>query len=227
MAEFRHVEELIVGLYERGELVYANSPDEFTRLRSGRMSPYFFNGRGIMSFSPSLEMPLAKQRRLARLTVEGYAFALDHARYDHDHILNLPQAINPIIGAVALVSGRSLLYQRTPEAKNGYGKHSPIEGVFTKGDAVIGMDNVIGNGDTKYESAGLIEAAGLAVPEFAVLIDREEGGEAALAAAGYSLTKVFGMRLATEILQAHGSSIRPEQAEWTYEYIASYNSASR
>jgi orotate phosphoribosyltransferase len=222
MVEFPHLEELVVGLHERGELGYAESKDRFIKLKSGRMSPNFFNGRGIMSLSPKLEMSMAKQRQLARLTVEGYAFALDQAKHHHDHIVNLPQAVNPIVGAVALLSGRSLLYLRTPEGEKGYGKHAPIEGAFQPGDAVAGIDNVISNGDTKREVTDPIEGAGLVIPEFIVLMDREEGGEAALQTAGYGLTKVVGMGKATEILEAN-NRIRPEQAEWSYEYIATYN----
>lgn len=222
MAEFRKLEELVVGLYDRGELGYASSEADFIKLKSGRMSPNFFNGRGIMSFSTKLEMPLRNQMKLAKLTAEGYAHAVDHTKNSTDHIINLPQAVNPIIGAVALISGASLLYLRTPEGEKGYGKHAPIEGHFDEGDSATGIDNVISNGDTKEEVTEPIEGAGLVLPEFVVLLDREEGGEARLKAQGYDLTSVIGMGAATRVLLDAGR-IRPEQAEWSFEYIARYN----
>lgn len=222
-ANFEHLEELTVGLFDRGELGFSDTPDNFTKLKSGRMSPTFFNGRRVMSFSSQLEMPLAQQARVARLTAEGYSHGLEQVEGSFDHIVNLPQAVNPIIGAVALLSGRSLLYLRTPEGEKGYGKHQPIEGVYSPGDVVTGIDNVISNGDTKKEVTEPIEeVGGLVMPEFVVLLDREEGGRAALAEAGYGLTSVIGMRAATQILLDNGR-IRPEQAEWSFEYIDTYD----
>lgn len=225
MAEFEHLEELVVGLFDRGELGYAKTEAEFIRLKSGRMSPTFFNGRGIMSFSTGLDMSLDRQQRLAKLTVEGYAHGLDQAKNPFDHIINLPQAVNPIIGAVALLRGTSLLYLRTPEGDKGYGKHSPIEGQYQSGDGVVGLDNVISNADTKVEVTEPIEGAGLVLPEFVVLMDREEGGEMALKSKGYDLTKVAGMGVATQILLG-ADRIQPYQAEWSFEYIQQYNNPS-
>ncbi len=222
MAEYEHLEELTIGLFDRGELGYAQTEDEFIQLKSGRWSPNFFNGRGIMSFSPKLEMPITAQKRLARLTVEGYAHGLDQAKNPLDHMINLPQAVNPIVGAVALLSGRSLLYLRTPEGEKGYGKHSPIEGEYSDGDSVAGIDNVISDGATKKEVTEPIEGAGLELPEFIVLLNREEGGEAALKKRGYDLTSVVGMGLATQILFDAGR-IQHQQAEWSFTYIDRYD----
>lgn len=222
MAEFEHLEELVIGLFDRGELGYAKTKDKFIQLKSGRLSPNFFNGRGIMSFSTRIDMPLDKQKRLAGLMVESYSHGLDQAKNPFDHIINLPQAVNPIVGAVALLRGVSLLYLRTPEGEKSYGKHSPIEGQYQIGDSVIGLDNVISNADTKIEAAKPIEGVGLVLPEFVVLLDREEGGEVALKAQGYDLTRVAGMGVATRILLDAGR-IQPHQAEWSFEYNERYN----
>jgi len=223
MAQFEHTEELVVGLYDRGELGYVNSKDDFIELKSHRMSPNYFNGRNVLSISSKLDMPRVQQRRIARLTVEAYVFGIDQAKNfsNMDHIINLPQAVNPIIGAIALLHGDSLLYLRTPEDGKGYGKHKPIEGQFEEGDIVLGIDNVISDGKTKREVTEPIEGSGLVLPEFVVLVDREEGGEAALNAAGYDLTSVIGMGAATRILLDAGR-IKPEQAEWSFAYIEQY-----
>lgn len=222
MAAFEHLEELVVGLYDRNEFGFVDSPDEFIKIKSGRMSPTFFDGRNIMSFSSGHEMPIERQQQIARLTVEGYVHGLDRITEEYDHIINLPQAVNPVIGAVALLSGKSELYLRTAEGEKGYGKHKPIQGIYQSGDKVIGVDNVISNGDTKKEVTEPIESAGLTLPRFVVLMDREEGGEAALSTQGYGLISVIGMRAATQIL-LDNKRIRPEQAEWSFEYIDRYN----
>lgn len=222
MAQYEHLEELVVGLYDRGELGFAKTEAEFVELRSGRMSPHFFNGRGIMSFSVDLDMPIEQQQRLARLTAEAYAFGLDQVEHDYDHIVNIPQAVNPIIGAVALLSGSSLLYLRTPEGNKGYGKHKPVEGIYNEGELVLPVDNVISKGDTKQEVTDPIGDSDLEIPGFLALVDREEGGEAALKAAGFKFTKVFGMGTATRILLDE-RRISRTQAEWSFEYRDRYN----
>lgn len=221
MAEFEHLEELVVGLHERGDLGFAESEDEFITVKSGRLSPTFFNGRGIMSRCPEHPMSLVKQGRVTDLTIDGYAHMLDQIE-QHDHIINLPQAVNPIVGAIALKSGYSLLYLRTQEGEKGYGKHEPIEGLYSPDESVIGIDNVISDSKTKTDVAKTIEAAGLRIPIFAVLLDREEGGEATLNHLGYDLASVVGMRAATQILLDAGR-IRPEQARWSFDYIDRYN----
>lgn len=221
MANFEHSEELVVGLFDRGELGFAGSKDKFIKLKSGRMSPTFFNGRRIMSFSPNHAMPLSRQKRIAQLTVQGYAYGVDQTKNGFDHLINLPQAVNPIVGAVALLSGKSLLYLRTPEGEKGYGKHQPIEGFFEEGDSVIGVDNVVSDAKTKDEVIVPIESAGLIIPEFVVLLDREEGGEAAINDNGRDLTSVVGMGAATQILVDAGR-INAEQAAWSFEYIERY-----
>lgn len=221
MADFEHSEELVVGLFDRGELGFAESRDKFIKLKSGRMSPTFFNGRRIMSFSPNQAMPLAKQRRIAQLTVEGYAHGVDQSKNGFDHLINLPQAVNPIVGAIALLSGKSLLYLRTLEGEKGYGKHQPIEGFFEEGDRVLGIDNVVSDAKTKDEVTAPIQSAGLVIPEFVVLLDREEGGEAAIKDGGRDLTSVVGMGAATQILVDAGR-ISAEQAAWSFDYIERY-----
>ncbi len=225
MAEFEHIEELVVGLYDRKELGFAETEDDFTKLKSGRKSPTFFNGRRVMSFSRSLDMPYRQQERIADLTVQGYVHALDQGGYRVrvDHMINLPQAVNPVIGAVAMASGMSLLYLRTPEGEKGYGKHQPIEGIFEDGDRVVGIDNVISDGTTKKQVTEPIEeGAGLILPGFVVLLDREEGGRAALEGEDYELESVIGMRAATQIL-LDAQRIRLEQAEWSFNYIDQYD----
>lgn len=223
MAEFERLEELVVGLYDRDELGFANTPEEFIELKSGRRSPTFFNGRRVMSFSSKIEMPMDQQKRVADLAVRGYVHGLDYLEYDYDHIINLPQAVNPIIGAVAREAGVSELYLRTPEGEKGYGKHQPIEGFFDEGDTAVGIDNVVSNADTKQEVTEPIEKkAKLVLPGFLVLMDREEGGEATLKAAGYNLASVITMSAATQILRDAGR-ISPEQAAWSFEYIDRYN----
>lgn len=222
MAAYPYIEELVIGLHERGELGYVEKQEDFIELKSKRKSPNYFNGRNVMAYSSKIEMPIERQKRVAQLTVEAYAFAIDQAKHPYEHIINLPQAVNPIIGAIALLHGDSLLYLRTPEEGKGYGKHRPIEGVFSHGDRVIGIDNVISDGKTKQEVTGPIEKSGLVLPEFVVLIDREEGGAGALLEKGYDLSAVVGMGAATRILLEAGR-ITPQQAEWSFDYIERYN----
>lgn len=233
MAEFPHLEELVVGLHERGEIGYVNSPEDFITLKSGRQSPNYVSTRDIMSFSDSLPISIERQQRVAELTVKAYAHGLDEisntvgnpgdAADPFEHIVGLPQAVTTVVGAVGYERRTSVLTIRVPEGEKGYGKHKPIQGTFKEGDRAYALDNVISDGGTKSEYTGPLEAAGLVLPGFLVLVDREEGGEQSLLENGYMLYRVVGMGAATRIL-LDNKRIRPDQAEWSFDYIARYGS---
>jgi len=222
MVEFGKIEELAVGWFDRGEIGYAKTLEEFTPLKSGRRSPNYVNGRRIMSFSKNGEVEPRRQLQIAKLTIYGLAHAIDHSNSDYDHLANVPQAINPVVGALAWVRGDSLLNVRTKEGDKGYGQHDPIEGLYEEGELVIGIDNVISDGGTKMEFMEPIGLCKLVLQEFVVIVDREEGGAAALHQQGIGLSRVMAMGQVTDILLDHGR-INAQQAEWSHEYIARYN----
>ncbi|WP_376791041.1 orotidine-5'-phosphate decarboxylase [Thermoflexus sp.] len=152
-------------LYETGCIRFG----EFI-LKSGGRSPIYLDLRRLVSFPQQLEA-------VASL----YAALLE--RLSFDRLAALPYAALPIGTAVALRTGRPLLYPRK-EAK-GYGTGQRIEGEFRPGETVVVLDDVLTTGLSKREAIQVLEEAGLRVTDIVVLVDREQGGREELEAAGY------------------------------------------
>jgi orotate phosphoribosyltransferase len=228
MARFEHVEELVVGLYDIGEIGYVSAPgpdvqvkdpdypsEVFRTLKSGRQSPHYIGGRDLSGFSESVGVPIEQQKRIRDLAIEGISGLLDQRTYDH--IVGIPQAMTCFAGLVAQVRGESVLWLRVGE-KN-YGKHEAIQGHFADGERVAPLDNVTTNAASKFEVAEALGAAGLCVAGFDVLVDREEGGREAIETAGYTMGSIVGMAEITEILVGNGR-ITTDQQRWSEMYQA-------
>ncbi|MFA4955170.1 MAG: hypothetical protein WC641_07730 [Patescibacteria group bacterium] len=71
---------------------------------------------------------------------------------------------------------------------------SIMEGGFSKGETVLLLDDLITKADSKFEAIQVLESDGLIVKDVVVLVDREQGGEAELAAKGYRLHSAFTLR---------------------------------
>jgi len=81
------------------------------------------------------------------------------------------------------------------EAKT-HGTGQRIEGCFTPGAAAVIVEDVITTGRSALEAIGAVETAGGRVLGVLAVVDREEGGRAALEQAGYP---VAALVTATEL----------------------------
>ncbi len=175
---------------------------DFT-LHSGKRSPIYLDLRMLVS-RPDVLWQAA--RAYARL-LEGLGF---------DRLAAIPYAGLPIGSAVSLLTNRPLIYPRR-EAKE-YGTKRLIEGAWSAGEVVAVLDDVITNGASKLEAIRPLEEAGLKVSDVVVLIDREQGGAEALAAAGYGLHAVLGVREILASLARQGR-ISAEEQEGVERYL--------
>ena len=173
-------------------------------LASGQSSPIYIDLRRLMA-EPSL------LKRVA----QAYAIRLEPLSFDH--LAAVPYTALTIGTAVALTTGSSLIYPRK-EAKT-YGAGQRIEGIFAAGERAVIIEDLVTSGGSMLKTSAALAAAGLRVSDVIVLIDREQGGAEALAAAGCRLHAVFRLSEVMEVLRAAGR-ISPEQVTQVRNYLA-------
>jgi uridine monophosphate synthetase len=144
---------------------------EFT-LKSGARSPFYVDLRVIISHPPVLQA-------VARSILDLLAPLTFH------RIAGIPYAGLPIATAVSLAGRFPLVYARK-ETKD-YGTKRIVEGKFVPGETVVVIDDVITDGVSKFEAAEPLQQAGLVVKDFAIFLDREQGGRERLREKGYTL----------------------------------------
>jgi orotate phosphoribosyltransferase len=149
-------------------------------LRSGRRSRFYLD-KYLFETRPDLLGPLA----------ERIADAVRDAEPAADRLAG------PELGAVALAAAASLetglpfLIVRK-EAK-GYGTAKRLEGAFEPGERVCLVEDVVTSGGAAIAAVEALRGAGLVCETAICVVDREEGGIAALAAHSVRLQALFGL----------------------------------
>ncbi len=174
------------------------------RLKSGVLSPFYVDLRGIISY-PSILNAMA--RRLLDV--------LRPLRFDR--IAGIPYAGLPIATAVSLAGNLPLLYARK-EVKD-HGIRRAIEGSFAPGEVIVPIDDVITDGASKFEAAAPLLEAGLRVRDFVIFLDREQGGAEKLEEKGYTLHSVLRISDVLAYLR-EANRLAPEQYQRCVDFIA-------
>ncbi len=191
--------KLVNDLYEIQALKFG----EF-RLKSGVLSPFYVDLRGIIAHPPILQavaLRILDILRPLRL----------------DRIAGIPYAGLPIATAVALAGNLPMLYARK-EVKD-HGTRRAIEGTFTPGEVVVLIDDVITDGASKFEAAAPFLEAGLLVKDFVIFLDREQGGVDRLREKGYALHSALRISAVLAHLRDAGR-LTPEQFGRCMDFIA-------
>lgn len=179
------VDSIAVGLHALGAVRFG----EFT-LKSGQASPIYLDLRLLVS-DPALMRTVA--RALAGLL----------AGLSCERIAAIPYGGLPIGQAVALETGRPLIYPRR-EVKD-YGTKKAIEGAYEPGETVVVLDDLVTTGASKLEAIAPLVEAGLVVKDIVVLVDRGQGGAEELAAHGYALHAVLTLGRLLDALARRGT----------------------
>ncbi|MBU8881653.1 orotidine-5'-phosphate decarboxylase [Kaistella sp. DKR-2] len=158
-------------------------------LKSGIESPFYVDLRPLASDPKIL-------KRLAN-------YLLDMLPLDNfDLICGVPYAALPMATAMSLESYLPLIIKRK-EAKD-YGTKKMIEGIYTKGQNCLLVEDVITSGKSLLETIPEIENEGISVSDIVVVLDRQQGGKEMLETKGYRVHTLFTISEVCKILKDEG-----------------------
>ncbi|MCL4109030.1 UNVERIFIED_CONTAM: hypothetical protein GTU68_052668 [Idotea baltica] len=163
---------------------------EFT-LKSGRVSPYFFN-TGRFDTGECLA-------RLGRY----YAQAIASSGVEYDMLFGPAYKGIPLVAAIAIgiseVSSRDVPYCFNRKEAKDHGEGGQTVGAKLSGRVLI-VDDVVSAGTSARESVDIINAAGAAPVGIAISLDREERGTGTTSATqeihssmGLAVVKIVGL----------------------------------
>jgi len=158
---------------------------DFT-LASGRRSSYYIDCRRTTMHAEGLD--LIGRLGLAALRSRGWA---------PDVVGGLTLGADPVAYAVARASCGSppAVHAFTVrKAAKAHGAGRRIEGCFEPGAAVVVTEDVITTGGSALEAARVVREEGGTVLGVLAVVDREEGGRAALEAAGLAVHALVSVR---------------------------------
>jgi len=185
---------------------------DFSLGRTAVHSPVHINVRRLVSSPRALS-------RCATI-IETEFETLGAMRHPHVHPFELVAGV-PFGGlhlatAFSLHRGTPMIYIHPPSTD----KADTIEGVFVFGQTCLIMDDLITGGGSILQTAATLSEAGLFVKDAVALIDRQEGGRAALAQAGINLVSVLNLEQIANYLMSAGY-IEEDNHRRTMEYIES------
>lgn len=145
---------------------------QFT-LKSGRLSPYFFNA-GLFADGASLDV-----------LSECYRQALEHSGVAFDQLYGPAYKGIPLAAAIAVSyqrHGRNLPWTYNRKEAKDHGEGGVLVGAPPRGRIVI-IDDVLSAGTSARESIQALRAAGAEPVAVLVALDRQEKGQGEMSAA--------------------------------------------
>ena len=131
--------------------------------------------------------------------------AIDDAGWRPDAVGGLTLGADPVSYAIAYASqlaGRPVRAFTVRKEAKAHGTGRLIEGPFRSGDRVVVVEDVITTGGSALRAIDAVQAAGGEVLGVLAVVDREEGGREAIAAAG--VTAIALVRAADIVAQLDG-----------------------
>ncbi|NQV19655.1 MAG: orotidine-5'-phosphate decarboxylase [Armatimonadetes bacterium] len=193
-------EQFVLELQRIGAIKFGN----FT-LKSGLVSPFYFDLRDMISFPEILE---GVADLLAKRIKD----------MDFDVLTGIPYTALPIASLVASKLNKPLVYMRKEEKAYGTGKN--IIGKFKEGAKCLVIDDLITTGASKIETAEGYEKEGVIIKDFVVVIDRSSNGKEDLAKKGYELHSLISLEEILSLLLMN-DLISEEKVKEVREFTAS------
>jgi orotate phosphoribosyltransferase len=150
---------------------------QFT-LRSGAISSFYWDKYRFES-DPAILAAVA----------EGLADILPAGPGGYDALAGLELGGIPLATAVSLRTGKPCLYVR--KAAKPYGTSNLVEGGYQPGTRAVVIEDVITSGGQVCISVQQMRELGFVVDDVVCVIDRQQGGRAAIEALGCALHSLF------------------------------------
>ncbi len=174
------------------------------RLKSGRLSPYFFNS-GLFNTGAALS-------RLGRY----YALAIRDSGIAFDMLYGPAYKGIPLVAAVSIALsdhfGLDVPYAFNRKEAKDHGEGGTLVGAPLAGRVLI-VDDVITAGTSAKESIDVIRGAGATVAGVAISLDRQERGSGELSAIqelqrdfDLEISSIISLRELIGYLEQHGSA---------------------
>jgi len=160
-------------------------------LASGKISSYYIDLRTIPSY-PGAYRTLT--------SVYGEFLRHEFKETSYDAIAGIPTAGLTLSSPIALKLEKPMIYVRKDEKDHGRGKL--VEGVTRPGWKVLVIDDVITTGGSVLSAVEAIRAEGCDVVSASVVIDRLEGGSAAMKKQGVKLHAMTDILELVKILRS-------------------------
>jgi orotate phosphoribosyltransferase len=174
--------DVVAAAYLRGDYV----------LSSGQASDFYFD-KYLFNTKPTV------LRRLASLLAERLPA-------DVDRIAGPELGAVPLTTALSLETGTPFVVVR--KARKKYGTVTRLEGELHAGEQVVLIEDVVTTASQALAAASTVTAAGAKVSTIMAVVDREQGGGAAIAAAGYRFDPLFRL---SELLNVRASADDPKE----------------
>lgn len=147
------------------------------------LSPFYIDLRILRSYPLVMDLVVSIYQELI-------------CNLNFDILADIPTAATPIVTLLSHQIRKPMISPRLD--KKQHGTRNVIDGVYTRGQIALLIDDLITKADSKLEAISILESSGLNVNDIVVLVDREQGGCQELQNRGYSCISAFKF---TEILQ--------------------------
>ena len=183
---------------------------DFTLGRTAVHSPIYVNLRRLISNPKAL----SRCARIIRDELETLVSMRNPHVQPFTLVAGVPFGGLHVATAFSLTVSTPMIYIHPPATD----KADVIEGIYVPGQTCLIIDDLITGGGSILQTAATLSAAGLIVRDAVALVDRQEGGRAALKAAGINLVTILTLEQIANYLMAAGH-IQEDSYRRTMAYI--------
>jgi len=196
--------DLVAAMLLESGAVKVSVEKPFT-LTSGKLSPVYFDCRRLISHPAAMTV------------IAGvYQWMILREAIAVDAVAGGESAGIPFADRLAATIGKPMVYVR--KEKRAHGTGSQIEGNLPSGAHAALVEDMITDGGSKLVFVKALREAGAIVEHCFLVLDREQGGGAALQAEG---VKLHALATATSVLDygARSGALSAENAKAATEYL--------